>query len=133
MKNILLDTNTYTSFLSGDQIIFDMLSSADRVYISIIVLGELYAGFKGGTKEIENKKRLNQFLNKPSVKILNATSETSEIFGRIKYELKIAGTPIPINDVWIAAHAFETGTLLVTYDKHFKKIPGLQCWDHIGE
>jgi tRNA(fMet)-specific endonuclease VapC len=66
---------------------------------------------------------------KPTVKILNATTETSEVFGYIKSNLKIAGTPIPINDVWIAAHAIETGSVLVSFDAHFIKVPGIRLWD----
>jgi len=99
--------------------------------MSIFVLGELYAGFAGGTKERGNKDTLNRFLLKPSVKILNATSETAEVFGIVKQDLKKAGTPSPINDGWIAAHALETGSTLVTYDGHFKKIAGLRRWDKV--
>ena len=63
-----------------------------------------------------------------SVKILNATAETAEVFGMVKQNLKKAVTPLPINDVWIAAHAVETGSTLVTYDNHFKKIAGIRRW-----
>ena len=63
-----------------------------------------------------------------SVKILNATAETAEVFGMVKQNLKKAVTPLPINDVWIAAHALETGSTLVTYDNHFKKIAGIRRW-----
>ena len=74
---------------------------------------------------------MNRFLLKPSVKILNATSETAEVFGVLKQDLKKAGTPLPINDVWIAAHALETGSILITYDDHFKKIAGMRRWDKV--
>ncbi|HES59885.1 MAG: PIN domain-containing protein [Calditrichaceae bacterium] len=66
---------------------------------------------------------------KSTVQILAATNETSEIFGIIKSELKKQGKPIPINDVWIAAHVLETGSVLITYDKHFFQIPGIRLWD----
>ena len=129
MKKILLDTNAYTSLLTGDEKILDIISGVETVYMSIFVLGELYAGFSGGSKEVENRKVLNRFLMKPAVKILNATSETAEVFGLVKSSLKIAGTPIPINDAWIAAHGLETGSIIVTYDTHFNKVPGLRLWD----
>ena len=129
MKKIVLDTNAYTRLLAGEEDVLDVIGTAETVYMSIFVLGELYAGFAGGTKERENKDTLDQFLRKPSVKILNATSETAEVFGMVKQELKKAGTPLPINDVWIAAHALETGSTLVTYDGHFKKIAGIRQWD----
>jgi tRNA(fMet)-specific endonuclease VapC len=62
---------------------------------------------------------------------LNATSETAEIFGSLKNALRKAGTPLPINDVWIAAHGIETGSIIVTYDQHFRKILGIRLWDRI--
>jgi tRNA(fMet)-specific endonuclease VapC len=69
-----------------------------------------------------------RFSRKPTVKILNATSETAKVFGMVKQGLRIAGTPLPINDVWIAAHTLETGSTLITYDSHFNKIGGLRLW-----
>jgi len=131
MKKIVLDTNAYTRLLTGEEDVLNVIGTAETVYMSIFVLGELYAGFAGGTKERGNKDTLNRFLLKHSVKILNATSETAEVFGIVKQDLKKAGTPLPINDVWIAAHALETGSTLVTYDGHFKKIAGLRRWDKV--
>ncbi len=126
MKKVLLDTNAYTSYLGGDQDVLHVLSDAEITFMSIFVLGELYAGFKGGRREKENIKILQAFLAKPSVEILNAGSETAEIFGMVKDSLKRAGTPIPINDVWIASHALEIGAVMITYDKHFAVVPGLR-------
>lgn len=131
MKKIILDTNAYTRLLTGEEDVLDVIGTAETVYMSIFVLGELHAGFAGGTKERGNKDTLNRFLLKPSVKILNATSETAEVFGVLKQDLKKAGTPLPINDVWIAAHALETGSILITYDDHFKKIAGMRRWDKV--
>lgn len=131
MKKILIDTNAYSRFLAGNKKILDVIGSAEMIYMSIFILGELYAGFAGGTKDMENKEALYSFLAKPTVKILNATSETAEIFGLVKSSLSKAGTPIPINDVWIAAHAIETGSSVITFDIHFKKVAGLRLWDGI--
>lgn len=129
VKNIVIDTNAYTRLLAGEEDVLDIIGTVEIVYMSIFVLGELYAGFAGGSKERANKDALNIFLRKPTVKILNATSETAKVFGMVKQGLKKAGNPLPINDVWIAAHALETGSTLVTYDSHFKKIAGLRRWD----
>ena len=128
MERILLDTNAYTAFLAGDEKLLDAFARAGIVYMSVFVLGELYAGFKGGSKEEENIRILRSFIQKPRVTVINATERTSEIFGEIKDSLKRAGTPLPTNDVWIAAHAIETGSFLISYDGHFKKISGLQTW-----
>lgn len=131
MKKIILDTNAYARLLAGDDDVLGALSSAETLYMSVFVLGELYAGFAGGAKKRENKDTLQRFLMKPSVKILNATAETAEVFGQVKFNLKRSRTPLPINDVWIAAHALETGSVVVTYDTHFKSIPGLRLWERV--
>jgi len=128
MKKILLDTNAYVSYLAGDHAVLDALGEAEIIYLSIFVLGELYAGFRGGSREIENCRILGRFIRKPSVSVLEAGNETAEIFGKVKNDLKVAGTPLPINDVWIAAHAIETGSVIVTYDTHFLKVSGIRVW-----
>ncbi|MGD8765563.1 MAG: type II toxin-antitoxin system VapC family toxin [Desulfobacteraceae bacterium] len=131
MKKIILDTNAYTRLLTGDENVLDAVASADVVFMSIFVLGELHAGFVGGSKELKNRDVLKRFLLKASVKILNATYETAEVFGSIKNSLTQAGTPLPINDVWIAAHGIETGSIVITYDAHFSKVPGLRLWERL--
>ncbi len=126
MKKILLDTNAYSAYLHGDEGVLSALGSADIVYLSIIVIGELLTGFAGGTRERENKRQLETFKSKSTVKILNATEDTAEIFAAIKHALRKAGTPIPLNDVWIASHAVETGSVLVSFDNHFQNVTGLR-------
>jgi len=132
MKKILLDTNAYVRFLRGDEQVMAYLAQADQVYMSVFVLGELYAGFKAGSKNRENRQILEKFLLKPTVTILEASTETADIFGLLAASLRKSGTTIPINDVWIAAHALETGSLLITYDDHFTMIPGVRLWDRIA-
>ena len=128
MKKILLDTNAYTQLLKGNREVLDALARASIVFMSVFVLGELYAGFKGGNKEQENRTQLGDFLQLPTVRIMTATQETSDIFGTIKNQLKKAGTPIPINDIWIAAHTAESGSHLITFDTHFNNIPNVLMW-----
>ncbi len=131
MKKIILDTNAYSRYLKGDQDVLNVLGIADIVYMSIFVLGELFTGFKGGEKEKENIQNLNLFLTKPAVNILNGTRETSEIFGLIKHNLRLKGVPLPVNDIWIAAHTVESGSILVTYDERLKNIENIRIWDNI--
>ena len=129
MKRVLLDTNAYVRYLQGDQDVLRMLSSAESVYMSIFVIGELLTGFKGGAKEARNRNQLEEFFRKSTVKILSATLDTAEFFSSIKNELRRKGAPIPINDVWIAAHTMETGSMLVTFDAHFRQVSGLLVWN----
>jgi len=132
MKKILLDTNAYVRFLRGDEKVMTYLAQADSVYMSLFVLGELFAGFKAGSKEKNNRQLLERFLLKPTVSVLEATMETADIFGLVMASLRKSGTPVPIKDVWIAAHCLETGSILVTYDDHFALVPGLRLWDEVG-
>lgn len=129
MRKIILDTNAYVGFLRGDEKVLAYLAQAGHVYMPVFVLGELYAGFRAGKKEKADKKNLQIFLSKSTVSVLEATIETAEIFGLIKDSLRTSVNPIPVNDVWIGAHALETGSVLVTYDRHFSVIPGLRLWD----
>jgi tRNA(fMet)-specific endonuclease VapC len=131
MRKILLDTNAYVGYLRGDDKVLDYLSQAECVYMSVFVLGELYAGFKAGEQEKENKQILERFLIKSTVTVLDASKETAEIFGLIKDSLRRSGRPIPVNDVWIGAHSLETGSVLLTYDRHFTVVPGLRLWDEL--
>jgi tRNA(fMet)-specific endonuclease VapC len=129
MKKILLDTSAYSRLRCGSEEVLNALSQADLVYVSVFVLGELYAGFKGGSKEGANRELFERFLKRATVRILAATRETAEVFAEVKHALRQAGTPLPINDVWIAAHALETGSVLVTFDSHFNRVRGLRLWD----
>ena len=131
MRNILLDTNAYVGYLRGEKKVLDYLGHAENVYMSVLVLGELYAGFRAGEREKENKQILENFLHKSTVSVLDASKETAEIFGLVKNSLRRIGYPIPLNDIWIGAHALETGSILLTYDRHFVSIPGLRVWDEL--
>lgn len=109
VREVLLDTSAYVSLPGGDEAVLEAIAEASEVFMSIFVPGELSAGFLGGRKERKNRERLAAFLGKPSVIVIDAARDTAEIFGRIKDRLRRAGRPIPINDLWIAAHAIEHG------------------------
>ncbi len=133
MKKILLDTNAFTRFLAGDEKVLSYLGRADKVFMSVFALGELFAGFRAGGKEKQNIQILERFLQKSTVNVLEASKDTAEIFGFIKDALRKSGKPIPINDIWITAHALETGSVLITYDSHFLGVPGLRVWDELSQ
>jgi len=131
MRKILIDTSAYSHLLRGSEDVLEVLGRADLIYLSVFVLAELYVGFKGGSKETPNQDLLARFVRRPTVRRVSATQETAEVFAEIKHSLQRAGTPLPIHDVWIAAHAVETGSVLATFDSHFNKINGLRLWDVI--
>ena len=121
----LLDTNAYVALKKGHSVMVDRIRKSDRVIISVVVLGELLFGFRHGSRYDKNVQELNQFLDHPMVTIKPVSEITADRFGRIACDLRRQGTPIPSNDIWIAAHAMETGAELLTLDGHFEKIPGL--------
>jgi tRNA(fMet)-specific endonuclease VapC len=122
---VALDTNRLTDLFQGDADLADWLGSCEEVWIPLIVLGEIKAGFHGGVQHRRNELLLGRFLAKPTVKLLLPGAETAEHYARLFVQLKRAGTPIPDNDLWIAALALEHNLLLVTRDRHFECVPQL--------
>ncbi len=125
MKRILIDTNSYAAFKKKDADALMTFRTAEYIGVNIVVLGELFSGFKGGSKETENRKELEQFLDSPRVYIIQMDEETAEFYAKIYWDLKRKGKPIPTNDLWVAASAMRHGLSLFTYDEHFKDIDGL--------
>ena len=125
MKKILIDTNIYSDAMRGEKYAVNILRRNAQVLISPVVIGELFAGFKGGTQEEKNKQQLYEFLSRERVVQLSISSETSEFYAFILNHLKEDGTPIPTNDIRIAASALENGAAVATRDEHFSKINGL--------
>ncbi len=119
-RRLVMDTNAYSALMCGDKRIVAALNAALEVFVPIAVLGELYDGFRGGTRTSENIKILNAFLSKPVVKVIDATRTTAERYGEIKSMLSKSGHPVPINDVWIAAQALEHNADILTFDHHFQ-------------
>jgi tRNA(fMet)-specific endonuclease VapC len=122
---ILLDTSAYVAFKLNNVEIVETIVSADQIIFSPIVLGELMFGFRNGSKFKKNKKELDQFLSHEAVEQALIGEVTSDRYSRIASQLRIQGTPIPTNDIWIAAQTVEHGAELITTDKHFEKIAGL--------
>lgn len=124
---VALDTNRITDLFRGDVALAEQLSTAEEVWIPLIVLGEIRAGFQGGTQQRRNEQLLTGLLAKPTVGVLLPSRETAEHYARIFVQLKRAGTPIPDNDLWIAALALEHDLVLITRDRHFVRLPQLHC------
>lgn len=122
---ILLDTSGYVGFKRGTEEVVDSITSAEAVFFSPVVLGELMFGFRNGNRFKENMDELNKFLEHKVVEIIRIGKTTSDRYSRIALQLKRQGTPIPSNDIWIAAQAIEHGVELITSDRHFENIAGL--------
>jgi tRNA(fMet)-specific endonuclease VapC len=125
MRRLLIDTNIYSLALRGDPSITEFLQKTDVIGFSTISIGELLSGFKAGNKEKKNREELNLFLDSQRVEMFPVDEETAEFYAEILKNLKEIGKPIPTNDIWIAACAFQHGLKLFTVDAHFKSIQGL--------
>jgi tRNA(fMet)-specific endonuclease VapC len=122
---VALDTNRITDLFRGDIELANRLGTCDEVWIPLLVLGEIKAGFYGGTQQRQNEVLLNRLLAKSTVDVLLASRQTAEHYARVFVQLKRAGTPIPDNDLWIAALVLEHNLVLITRDQHFERIPQL--------
>jgi len=98
---------------------------SERLLISVVVVGELLFGFRKGTRFQENLAQLESFMDSSYIELVTVTFTTADRFARIAAQLRKAGTPIPSNDMWIAAQAMETGANLLSFDEHFRLIEGL--------
>lgn len=122
---VALDTNRLTDLFRGDAALAERLGLCDEVWIPLVVLAEIKAGFLGGAEGHRNEILLRKLLSKTTVGVLLPDRETAEHYARLFVQLKRAGTPVPDNDLWIAALALQHDLLLITRDKHFEKIPQL--------
>lgn len=127
---ILLDANAYRLAAEGHPQVAAAVQGAEEVYLSVIVLGELLYGFRWGTRFQANMDRLQTFLRSPATSVVTVGQATAEHYGRIGADLRAKGRPIPTNDIWIAAHAMETGADLVSADAHFEHVDGL-AWNRV--
>jgi tRNA(fMet)-specific endonuclease VapC len=122
---VLLDTNAYSDLGRGQPQVTERVRQAEAVLLSSVVAGELLGGFHRGTRFRDNFADLQRFLAQPRVLFVPVTLTTADRYGRIYAALRRRGTPIPTNDLWIAAHAMETGAELLSSDPHFEHVEGL--------
>ena len=123
MNRIILDTSAYAGFMKGDPSLKLALQQAQEIYVNPVVLGELLAGFARSQRAAENRTELTAFLASPRVAVLDISESTAERYAVILNFLRSQGTPIPANDVWIAASAMEHGLCVLTRDAHYLRVP----------
>lgn len=121
--NVLIDTNAYTDFMRGQSSRVQIFRTAERLHLPLIVLAELRAGFAAGRQESSNSANLDRFLNSPRVSILSPDEQTTHHYAQIYLQLRLKSTPIPTNDLWIAALAVQHHMVLCSSDTHFQQLP----------
>ncbi len=125
----LLDTNVYSALKRGNAAVAELVRESEHLFFSVIVVGELLHGFRCGSRYQQNRRELEEMLARPFVTLLDVTSSTADRFARITAALRKKGTPIPTNDIWIAAAAMESGAELLSMDAHFGLVDGLAWTD----
>ena len=122
---LALDTNRYTDLCRGEKSVVEAAEAADQVWLPFIVVAELRAGFAVGTQGTRHEGILRRFLLKPGVGILYADEQTTHHYANVYRQLRKQGTPIPTNDMWIAALVLEHSLALCARDAHFDALAQL--------
>jgi tRNA(fMet)-specific endonuclease VapC len=123
---VALDTNGYSALCRGDERVLDVLEHAEAILLPFVVLAELRAGFAVGSRGRDNERILRRFLTKPGVEILLADEVTCEHYAKVYRQLRTQGTPIPTNNLWIAALVLQHKLALLTLDRHFEQLPQIE-------
>jgi len=122
---LAIDTNRYRDFCEGKEEVVNTFRLAEHIYMPFPVIAELRAGFACGTLARQNERVLNQFLNRSRVVILFPDEQTLFHYGRLYAQLRTQGTPIPTNDLWIAALVQQHNLMLYSRDRIFNHLPQL--------
>lgn len=125
IPRLVLDTSAYSRFRAGDTRVRDLIADAETVMVPAPVLGELQGAFEMGSRPRENRVALSDFLAEPFVQIIAVDVTVARHYGRVYASLRRAGTPIPANDMWIAACAIDQGACLLTFDHDFDHVAAL--------
>ena len=120
---VALDTNRYVDLCRGSADTVTLLEEAEAIMLPFVVVGELRAGFAHGRRQAENERTLRRFLLKDSVRVLFADDQTTHHYASVFRQLRKQGTPIPTNDMWLAALVLQHNLALHARDKHFDHLP----------
>ncbi len=123
---LLVDTNRFADLVANDRQSHERLQQASEVWLSVITIGELLAGFSQGRRRKQNEQRLAELMELQGVGVLSVNQEAANLYANIWQSLRRAGTPIPTNDIWIAAQALQHDLILDTKDAHFNHVQGLK-------
>ena len=122
---IALDTSRYADLFRGEPEAIAVLEAATAIFLPFVVLGELRAGFAVGRRGADNERGLGRFLMKNGVRLLHADEQTTHHYASVFRQLRHQGTPIPTNDMWIAALVLQHNLVLYSRDDHFSHLPQL--------
>jgi predicted nucleic acid-binding protein len=121
---VILDTNALSAWCDDDRALLSVLPFDRPLYLAVIVLGEYRFGIQVTRDRTARQTWLAQM--EAALPVLDADSETARHYAEVREELRKAKTPIPENDIWIAALARQHQLALISRDAHFDHITGLQ-------
>lgn len=121
---MIIDTNALSAFFDAEPGAVRSFERADDIALPVIVLGEYRFGLLGSRKRRAREEVLDQLVR--SSRVLEVTDATSRHYAAIRHDLKSAGTPIPVNDTWIAALAREHTLAILSNDAHFDVVRDVQ-------
>ena len=121
---MILDTDALSAWAEGQAGIEAPLRAAERLVVPSVVLGEYWFGIR----QSQYRRRYEEWLARhlPFAEIAAITAATAGICADIRLDLKRAGTPIPANDVWIAALALQHTLAVLSNDRHFDRVGGVR-------
>lgn len=120
---IAIDVNRYVDFARGVDEAVACFRRADEIVVPFVVLAELRAGFRAGQRVSSNEAVLSKFLQSDRVTVLLPDEQTTHVYANVFVQLREAGTPIPTNDLWIAALVIQHDLVLFSRDHHFDVLP----------
>src|SRR3984957_21137147 len=104
-----------------------IVARAEHLAVPVIVLGEYRLGIAQSRHRESYESWLREWIT--AVVVLSVDEETTHSYSRIGLELKKKDKPIPANDLWIAALCRQHSLPLLSRDRHFDLISGLQRLD----
>jgi len=122
MSRYCLDTSAYSQFRRGVPRVVKLIDSAEWIGLPAATLGELWTGFLQSRRRSRNETELREFLTHPAVEEVPIDGEVARVYGEMVVALRRAGTPVPTNDIWVAAAGARAGATILTYDDHFRRI-----------
>ena len=124
---VCLDTSAYIAMFRGRKAVGRFLAGCETIVVPAAVVAELFEGFFATPDSSEDQMALERFLSRPNVHFREADIPVSIRYGFIARQLRLKGTPLPVNDIWIAATALEEGAFaILSYDRHFDQFIMLQ-------
>jgi tRNA(fMet)-specific endonuclease VapC len=121
---LIVDTNALSAIVDGEPAIAPVIEEAELLAISVITLGEYRFGISQSARRTQHEAWLRENLRR--YRIFDITGETSGHYAQLRLALKRAGTPIPSNDLWIAALCRQHNLPLLSRDAHFDRVTGLR-------